>query len=932
MDRQLIDYLKSGKAWVLVGSGPSIAMKYPSWKTLAEHAVQTARHEVRGRSLTQIEHALAQGNFPQVFEEAKVLLTAPRLLQVLLSLLKPEATVNNEIYKLIARWPVPVYLTTNYDDEIQRHLIELGEAYITYDNSSDHMSQLIPELQGAIFKLHGDLRSDKGLILTTSQYQSIEKSPDWQYWCTKMTSVFQMNRVIVIGHSLTDPNIRYILRAAKEGAGVVLPVIWIAPDVTYSTSIEYLEQFRIHVISYDNQDKSHRNLVQLIKAISHFIPSRPSFHIRANIEKASNSPLGTSAAAPGIFIFSKLNRGGNFEQKRVEIMVAAIQSVIPQLSTIGDFTLQAAVDLVGWPKNSPLPANLAIKIREKALEENLLITAGAQNLRVSDKAGDVSLQNQMAFEQRQKRFQLSVALRLKRIYPSLSEEDVNLVTADIEAALVGYFMECGLSLTTTLFSNQKISNQNGVPALIMEFISEASNKYDDLLRRQAFITISLDIFLDAADSERDYLGRMSQGFFAFHFLGVWGEVAIERLAQARRTVWLIDSNAQIPTLALGAPTNVTFRETFRRLREKGIRLFTTEKLFEETYHHWQFAKKFIRDQGANSIFLKAAATGQSPYKKSNQFLEGFIVWRGAGKVANWESYLFAAFKSRNPSEVDLRNVLQESGIEIIPFQDWPGFSNSDFSEREEQTQKIVDLRLKYSTSLDDNQYQQELDFSKKAQPEAEALIIIRAERYGQYHIMSQPDQSSPSWFISDTSLLNITEEGQNAVSPRITWQSEAFLRFASTLVPANEEQASAQAFETILLGIAKSGISVLDEQFIENTLGSSIDQTNLPWDDVRQMYEETLREEYAESFESIMARTPPSKRPLAAIQLANQAAQVKSRQLEREQERADTESKRADATQRKLNTISKFTLKQFAKRKERAESKKKKQKKNRRKR
>jgi len=66
-------------------------------------------------------------------------------------------------YKLIARWPVPVYLTTNYDDEIQAHLAELGETYLPYSNSEDHMAYLLPDLSGALFNLHGDLRSEKGL-------------------------------------------------------------------------------------------------------------------------------------------------------------------------------------------------------------------------------------------------------------------------------------------------------------------------------------------------------------------------------------------------------------------------------------------------------------------------------------------------------------------------------------------------------------------------------------------------------------------------------------------------------------------------------------------------------------------------------------------------------------------------------------------------
>lgn len=46
MDKYLIDYLRSGKAWVLVGTGPSIQMGYPSWSVLAERAANWVKQEV----------------------------------------------------------------------------------------------------------------------------------------------------------------------------------------------------------------------------------------------------------------------------------------------------------------------------------------------------------------------------------------------------------------------------------------------------------------------------------------------------------------------------------------------------------------------------------------------------------------------------------------------------------------------------------------------------------------------------------------------------------------------------------------------------------------------------------------------------------------------------------------------------------------------
>jgi len=250
MDSFLVGYLQSGKAWVLVGSGASIAMGYPSWEKLASFAVELTTVEQRGHDLANLNRAMANKDYPFVFQEAKNIVGASRLLQHLREKNKPSR--KGRIYELIAQWPIPVYLTTNYDDELQNQLGQLGESYNTYLNSEDHFSFLVPSLSGAVVKLHGDLRSETGLILTKEQYEEIEKGENWQYWRTKMTSVFQMNRVIVIGHSLTDRNIRHVLEASKRGAGVEQPICWIAPDVSYQESKDFLEKYRIRVIPYDN--------------------------------------------------------------------------------------------------------------------------------------------------------------------------------------------------------------------------------------------------------------------------------------------------------------------------------------------------------------------------------------------------------------------------------------------------------------------------------------------------------------------------------------------------------------------------------------------------------------------------------------------------------------------------------------------------------
>src|SRR5258706_11819605 len=180
MDSVLVDYLNSGRTWLIVGSGPSNEMGYPSWVHLAKRAVQLTTVEGSKDAGERANQALQARDFPKVFQIAFDQLGPDRTLESLREGLVPSRT-NGPIYELLARWPIAVYLTTNFDTEIQQHLAKLGQAYETYSNSQDHMGLLVSDLTGAVVRLHGDLTSADGLVLTSSQYAALANGDGFRY-------------------------------------------------------------------------------------------------------------------------------------------------------------------------------------------------------------------------------------------------------------------------------------------------------------------------------------------------------------------------------------------------------------------------------------------------------------------------------------------------------------------------------------------------------------------------------------------------------------------------------------------------------------------------------------------------------------------------------------------------------------------------------
>jgi hypothetical protein len=906
IDPVLVNHLRSGQAWVLVGSGPSNEMQYPSWETLAKTARNAVKTERPSHDRRPLEKALQKKDYPQVFEYAGKILGVERLLQELRNGLV--AKQPGRIYKMIAEWPVPVYLTTNYDDEIQSHLSSAGATFITYSNSKDDMSLLSPGLTGVIVKLHGTLRSPKGLILTTRQYQEIDSGEDWTDWRTKMTSIFQMSRMVVIGHSLTDNNIRHLLEAAKKGASVDNPICWIAPDVPEEEVKRYLEKYRIRVISYENRDGRHRNLVRLIENLSEFIPPRTTIPIKDSVARIAASPLGKDAAAPGFYVFNRLAGLENFEKSRVDVILAAMESAIPALSRRGAFTIKEAFELSGWPNEELIPKDFEDQVRTRALAEGLIVREGAKYL-VGTNATILAEENRKKFEHMSSLFKLALELRVKNKFPDLTPSEARTISSDIETSLTGYFREGGLSLTTTLFSDRGSAESATVPTSIIKFVNESSAKYSSMLMRQAFSSTSIDAFVSAGPAEREYLGRICQGFFAYHSLGVFGELAVKRLEKAKETVWLVDSNALIPALALEAPTHELFADTLRRLNSAGVRFFTTDKLFREAFKHLGFAIGQITTHGADSPEVIAAAKGEAPFYRSNQFLQGFLSWRASRDLNDWNSYLYEIFGSRHPNYEDVKNTLTTIGVEVVPLDIWPGFRQRHLQEATTHTEEIVDIWSRNTLPAEDelevpigDATDWYLDPYKKAGPEAEALLITRHERDGTYHMIGPPETHSDAWFISDTSILNVIYKDLGVV----TWPTIGFLRFASTLSGTADQSSADRAFQTLLLNCARSGLNILDEENINRVFGSRIDQDTIELSEELEIYSDTIKERYGDSPEAVLRRVSPTSRYMAAIQLANEAAQTQQDRLEMLEVAHQAALKRAEAAEKRLAQLARF--------------------------
>jgi hypothetical protein len=898
MDPVLVEYLNSGQAWVLVGSGPSTELGYPSWRDLATEATALVTRESQKTSAERARAALEAEEFQVVLGRAADAVGMDRLLEVLRGIFKPTRN-ESALYDALVRWPAAVYLTTNFDSEIQLRLAALGVPFEMYGNSPDHFSLLTGRFTGGVVRLHGDLSSSTGLVLTAEQYRDLATGSSFEYWRTRMTSVFQMQRVVVVGYSLKDPHVRAVLEAAKRGASATNAVCWIAPDVSTPEAVELLERYRIRVVPYPATD-DHSGLRRTVQTISQFVIPREGVRIRQAVAEVLREGQRGEPAATAVYVFNRLAPFVDIGRLRVSVAMATLESALPVPPGSDVFKLSDILATKGWPPDAT-DEHLLNEVERRAVKKGIVQRADG-GLRWGSKLGSVD-EHRRQFEHLRNRFLSSTVLRVRAECEWIDEATAQEIAREIDSALTGFFKRGGLTLASVLTAHRPERDKR-VPASVVGFISEASAVFESMSSRLAFWRGTMGAFTAAGDAERAYLGRLAQGFFAFHALGVFGEAAAERVRGARRTVWLVDSSLQIPALAVASPSNAAYAEIFHRLKDAGVRLFTTAKLFHETFAHLRFAVDIVNRFGSDSHNAIAAAAGDPPYWRQNLFLQGYIEWIESGESADWSAYLFAATGSRNPEPEHLRAALGAIGIEVIDFQDWPGFELGDFAGRDDYESRLKELMRRHRAPEPGQEARFESWLDEKLPPEAEAAIVVLRERDGRYGVLAGTDEPSPSWFISATSIINVLEN-----TLPITWQPESFLAFASTLIATAAEPSSDRAFEIVLSSIAESGMNPISEAAITTAFGVVIDQATLELGNQRAALSESLGTKYTESPEEVLRRLPPSRRLLASLQISKELVDRQAMDLREAHERGGETTRRARKAEDELERVARLRRK-----------------------
>ena len=860
-DRHLIRKINSGRCFALVGSGPSCEAGYPSWSKFAKLTYEELKKRKLASDSNSYEKYLSEKKYPEFFRQVERDLGNDReaLVHLLKPLLTPISKKHSVLYEFISKWPFACYITTNYDDELENYLAKGREHFSVVRNSHQDFYVWRDGVSHVIQKLHSDLNNPCDVIITSADYRRVYVEDQGKYFRDRLCDIFTMFDILIIGHSLSDPDIDHVLQVAKKMIPPQHPIYMIAADFSKADEKEFLEKYNIVLVQYTNHKKDHSELRRMLRTVDRFIAPRDRF---IGSTTPNSRPKEEMEAAVAIFLYRRL-QGVQATDYLAPLVLSGLHSANGGGKASDSVTsLPVLKDLINGRSNF----NDAVKQSVNDLIQQGLVSNIGGMIHVTDagreRVHEFHAIRQVEMDQAYGQFRLN----LRNIHGTATESQLEQCQQLAEEVIVTSFANRGSVVANKIFSDQ--SARPDELSDVFGYVSNRAVEINDSELRATFIEAMYQFLVEPNSPQRKYLASVSQGYFLYHLLGLDPKCCEVKRGIFQRTLWLCDSSVILPLLATGCHNHDYAVELFRMLADENALLYTTPKLLREAWEHLDWASELVKKYGTQSLEFLRATSVRGSYKQ-NLFLDGYIRLNSDGRVGTFNDYLELILPSEKNNQISFEEKVVNTGIGIINLPKLDGFVQNDWGQVEDAKIEIQKAR--------ENQgiYRSQL----QVESEAEVWILVNNLRSGKYKVSGLGD-TERAYFVSQSRIIDQVFQ-EKAVT---TWIPEALYRYLSALPGRQIDPDLLQ--QCMLHEYYYAGISFIDKDRYEHFFGPGIDASKAAYEAEKAKYIQQLEDRYTAGIDEAFEKTPDLEKPFFVAQMGWRQAEVSKQIQEEATERA----------------------------------------------
>lgn len=791
-EKELIKAINSGKAIIIIGAGPSCESGLPDWYKLAKIIVDENIDLIKTNNLQiEINKLFEEKNYPKIFSKLAVLLTREKLLQrikqIIFSGNKP-----GKIYRFLSSFPFKFYLTTNYDCLLEKAFSEQDLSVDVKSNNLEDFYQLHNSNDNIIFKIHGDFSDLNSIVLTEEDYRNFQSSEEKEYWREKIFSVINQNDVLIIGYSVSDPDFSDQLARAKKICSPTHPVYMIGTGLKQQDIEKLFTEYNIRVISYQNDDGTHKELINILQRYSPFIAKKNSLNI--NIRQINPDE---AEIASKIFLFTKFriqDTSDNFLERTYSSIILKISSQQNKLEWIKkeivNEQFKKELNITRIYNIACYDKSITNLIETHILEES----PDFKSVRLSGVGWNLINEKNALINEDIRKFDVFCNNFLTKNNPNISIDNKTKVIITVKSSLLEIFKTRGLEIYKLVFEDDNLNLSDSSD--ILDIINNISLTLNEHSERLAFSELFLEIVTNPNRDIKKYLGNLCQGYFAYNVLGLENNSLQKVYSIVKQKTWIVDSNVLINALAIESKNWQYAKDLLELANKAQIELVTTEKLIEEVSAHlqWAFENFFHLDQlDPKFIYVAQGIVGY----RINVFIQGFMSWKLSQGNPTLSNYFTSCFDSKFTTDFSkaIRNKIESLGIKIISTKS----IDSDFNPSNKDQKNMFFADIQKIRKENDT-------FRSSIQCEAEAEVAIICNS-GDYQFLSL------SWILN------------RVINKKIVWNPEAFYYFLSLFIP--DQIGDSSYYDCMNDNCFNYGSPIISTDEFKRTISGNIKQSRL---------------------------------------------------------------------------------------------------------
>ena len=200
---EFLKALREDNLCIFAGAGLSVNSGYFDWKKLLKPVADKLNLDINDEyDLT----ALAQ-----YFIDDK--LSRVPLNQILVEEFNRTGITLSKNHSVLARLPISIYWTTNFDDLIEISLKKAGKSPDVKRNQDD-LSMNVPHRDAIVYKMHGDITDITRTVIAKHDYEDYNKTRE--LFSNAFKADFVSRTMVFIGFSFNDPNLDYLISRIRS--------------------------------------------------------------------------------------------------------------------------------------------------------------------------------------------------------------------------------------------------------------------------------------------------------------------------------------------------------------------------------------------------------------------------------------------------------------------------------------------------------------------------------------------------------------------------------------------------------------------------------------------------------------------------------------------------------------------------------------------